>query len=150
MLVGRPLHSLPSGLRCVPDVVADSGPLGGIYSALLAATTPIIVVLAGDLPFVQPRLIARLTALAPEEEAAIPRGRDRWHPLCAAYRRGLALRIKARLDRGALRVSDALADMRVREVTIDELAGFGPGDMLMNVNTADDHARAERYARSTS
>jgi hypothetical protein len=41
--------------------------------------------------------------------------------------------------------------MRVREVTIKELAGLDPGGMLlMNVNTPDDHARAERHARLTS
>ena len=151
LVVGRPVGSLPPGLRAVADAVENAGPLAGIYSALLVATTPIVVVLAGDLPFVQPELIRTLTRLDPEEDAAVPRGMDRWHPLCASYRRRVALRIKLRLDQGALRVSDALSDMRVREVTTRELAGMDPaGMLLMNVNTPDQHTQAERHARTAA
>src|SRR5687767_2503023 len=65
MVIGRGGESIPAGVRWVPDVIAQCGPLGGIYSALLAATTPIVIVLAGDLPFVQPELIRRLALLGP-------------------------------------------------------------------------------------
>lgn len=148
LLVGRPSVGVTHDLPLTGDAIADSGPLGGIYSALLAATTPVVVVLAGDLPFVQPGLLERLVALAPTDDAAVPKT-DRWHPLCAAYRRRVALRLKSRLDRGALRAADALMDMQLRTLNTAELAGIDPtGMMLTNVNTPDDYARAERHARA--
>jgi molybdopterin-guanine dinucleotide biosynthesis protein A len=110
-----------------------------------------VMIVAGDLPFVEPELLTTLARLDASEDAAVPRTHDGWHPLCAAYRRGVATRIKARLDRGALRVSDALDDMRVREVTGEALARMDrDGMLLMNVNTPDDLRHAERHARSRS
>jgi molybdenum cofactor guanylyltransferase len=118
---------------------------------LLLATAAVVMVVAGDLPFVQPEFLATLGRLNGDEDAAVPRTQDGWHPLCAAYRRRIAGRIKGRLDRGALRVSDALSDMRVRDVTGEALARMDrDGMLLMNVNTPDDLRQAERHARSRS
>lgn len=164
LLVGRhPASGTPEearrlGLYCVADAV-EGGALAGLYSALLAATAPVVVVLAGDMPFVSPALIQRLTALAgarpdagansaaspgmdADADAIVPRIHGRWHPLCAAYRRRVALRLKARLDRGALRVTDALSDMHVRALPDAELAALGGPKVLMNVNTPDDFRAA--------
>jgi molybdopterin-guanine dinucleotide biosynthesis protein A len=149
MLVGRAPVAAPPGVHRVADAVEGCGPLGGVYSALLASVAPVVVVLAGDLPFVTPPLVRRLLDLGPDDDAAVPRG-DRWHPLCAAYRRRVAWRLKRRIDRGALRVADALGEMRVREVSVSECFGPDAVDMLTNVNTPDEYARAERHARTTS
>lgn len=148
LLVGRWSSPPVAGLRHVPDVLDSSGALVGLYSALLAATAPIVIVLAGDLPFVTASLLRRLADVTSGEDAVVPRTRGRWHPLCAGYRRQTALRIKARIDRGELRVSAFLADLRVRELAAHELSPMDPDGMgLMNVNTPDDLRRAERYAR---
>lgn len=146
LLVGRWPAPQVAGARHFPDLVEESGPLGGLYSALLLSTTPIVVVLAGDLPFVAPPLLRALVGLRPEDDAIVPRTSAGWHPLCAAYRRRVAPAVKARLDRGALRVSDALSDMRVRELTTEALARLDGDGMLMNVNTPDDHTRARHRA----
>jgi molybdopterin-guanine dinucleotide biosynthesis protein A len=140
----------PAG-RHVPDVVETSSALAGLYSALLWATTPVVLALAGDLPFVSPPLLRQLTTIDGAFDAVVPRTVEGWHPLCAAYRRGVAIPIKARLARGALRITEALADMTVREVTTDDLARLDPDSMLlMNVNTPADLQRAEDYIRTRS
>ena len=147
-LVGRWPAAAVAGVRHAPDLVDGAGPLGALYAALLLSVAPIVVILAGDLPFVEAPLIERLGTMPPAAEAIVPRTGDRWHPLCAGYRRRVALRVKARLDRGALRVSDALADMSVQELTAAEMAAYDEdGLLLMNVNTPDDHQRAQRRAR---
>ena len=151
LLVGRWPHPLVSGVRHMPDVLAASGALVGLYSALLASTTPIVIVMAGDLPFVSPELLGRLADLKSEEDAVVPRAADRWHPLCAAYRRRTALRIKARIDRGELRASALVSDLRVHALAGDELAPLDRDGMgLMNVNTPDDLRRADQRARLSS
>ena len=144
-VIGSKTRLLPAGARAIADAVS-AGPLGGIYSALLAATRPIVVVLAGDMPFVSPRLVACLTELG-HSEASVPRINGRWHPLCAAYRRGVAQRIKGRIDRGAWRVTEALSDLDVREVTEADLAACDATPMqFINVNTPEDFREAEHLA----
>jgi len=139
-----------AGVRHVADAV-EGGALGGLYSALLVATHPVVVVLAGDMPFVTASLVRCLVRLIGDEDAVVPRVDGQWHPLCGAYRRSIASRLKARLDRHEWRVTDALGDLRVRALETDELTECDATDMpLMNVNTPDDHREAERLARAQS
>jgi molybdopterin-guanine dinucleotide biosynthesis protein A len=145
-LVGRWRHPAIRRVAHVADAVPGAGALGGMYTALLAGTGRVVLVLAGDMPFLRPPWLRMLCDLG-DADAKVPRRDGRWHPLCAAYRRTAALAVKARLDRGRLRVTDALADLRVREVTSDEIAEFDPtGMLLMNVNTRDDYDEANRLA----
>lgn len=148
VMIGRWDGGIPAGVSHVPDLVDEAGPLGGIYSALLIAITPVVVVLAGDMPFV-PTSFVRAIASVPEDiDAIVPQDAAGWHPLAAAYRRRVAARIKARLDRRALRVIEALDDMRVRTVTSETLQQLdAAGMLLMNVNTPDDYRAAAHHAR---
>lgn len=141
LLIGRWPAPPIEGVRHLPDAV-PGGALAALYTALIVAITPVVVVLAGDLPFVDAAMIRDVAAIG-DHDAVVPRTNRRWHPLCAGYHRRLALMLKMRLHSGALRVSDVLADVRVREVNLP--AGE---HRLLNVNTPDDHSEAERLARS--
>jgi molybdopterin-guanine dinucleotide biosynthesis protein A len=148
LIVGRWMGAPVPHARHVPDVVDGGGPLAGLYSALLVATTATVLILAGDMPFVTAPLLRRLATPATGDEALVPKTAGRWHPLCASYQRSVALRIKPRLDRGALRVTDALAEMQVHELSGDALTALDPaGTLLANVNTPDDHQRALDHSR---
>jgi molybdenum cofactor guanylyltransferase len=130
------------------DAIAESGSLGGLYTALLVAPADCTIVLAADMPFVGPALLDRLGQLGREDEAVIPRTDHGLQPLCGAYRRSIAGRLKARIDRGALEIRNALAEVRVCELGAMQLSVIDPdGMMLMNVNTPADYDRACRAAR---
>ena len=135
----------------VADAVEHGGPLGALYTALLMAPGDHTVVLAGDMPLVTPGLVKALFTLGPDEEAVVPRTADGVHPLCACYHRRAAMRLKARLDRGALGVRDALQDLRVREISPEDMAALDPDGMtLMNVNTLADYDRARATGRQSA
>ena len=148
LMIGRWDAAVPGGVTHVPDGVANAGPLGGMYSALLVAITPVVVVLAGDMPFVQASFVRTIASVPDTVDAIVPQDAAGWHPLAAAYRRRVAARIKARIDRGALRVTEALGDMRVETVTSDALQQLDAAGMLLtNVNTPDDYRAAAHHAR---
>jgi molybdopterin-guanine dinucleotide biosynthesis protein A len=75
------------------EVVADdgrAGALGALCLALERATTEVVVVLAGDMPFVTAGFVqALLTALAGHGAAVPHTASDGWQPLAAAYRRSV-------------------------------------------------------------
>ena len=124
-----------------PDEPAH--PLRGIAAALRRAAGRPVLVVACDMPFLPPGLLA-----APRRSATrrswCPRPSGRLHPLCARYdarllgaleRRSAAERAAARDDRSAR----ARADRRGASC-----AAFGdPERLLFNVNTPEDLARAE-------
>jgi molybdopterin-guanine dinucleotide biosynthesis protein A len=54
------------GVPVVPDVVPGAGPLAALLAALEHARTEVVVLLAVDLPFVPPALLAFLAEAAVE------------------------------------------------------------------------------------
>ncbi|MGE5198812.1 MAG: molybdenum cofactor guanylyltransferase [Rhodospirillaceae bacterium] len=135
-----------AGVPVVPDAVPGNGSLGGIYTALAHAGGPVLI-LACDMPFVTAPFLARLIEAGQEADIAIPRGHDGYQPLCAHYAPACAGPLRRRIERGALKVVDLMADVRVRELGPDEIQPFdADGLLLLNVNTADDLVRAERAA----
>lgn len=133
------------GIRVVADAVADAGPIGGLYTALLDARGSHVLVLACDLPFVSAALLERLAAesrAAEEVAVVVPRSARGLEPLCAVYRTALAERVKRQIDRGELRLTALLAGLHVRELGPDALAPYDAGALFENVNTPHDHARA--------
>ena len=150
-LIGRwPVEAQPPR-PVFADAVEGLGPLGALYTALLIAPDDRTVVLAGDMPRIAPQLVDALFANAAEVDAVVPRTVDGVHPLCACYRRSAASRVKARLDRGALSVREALRDLHVTEIGPETLAHLDPdGTMMMNVNTPADYERARATGRQSA
>jgi molybdopterin-guanine dinucleotide biosynthesis protein A len=147
VLVGRHGRMDDPPAPVVADAVEEGGALGGLYTALLVAPASPVLVLSNDLPFVSGPFLRHLVTSGGGVDAVVPRQASGWEPLCAVYERRTAAMVKAQLDRGALRVTDALGGMQVREVGPADIARFdSDGVLLMNVNTPAEYDRACRYA----
>jgi molybdopterin-guanine dinucleotide biosynthesis protein A len=115
----------PAGATEARDQRADSGPLAGIEAGLLAARSPLVFVVACDMPYAGVRLARFLLARCAGHEAAVPRLEGRAQPTCAVYAREAAPKISAYLDRGGKRATDALGDLDAIFVDGPELAAEG-------------------------
>ena len=126
------------------DLVPGCGPLGGLHAALNAARGDALFLVACDMPFVTAALAAYLLTLAGEADAVVPRTERGYHPLCAVYGRACLPAVERRLAERRLKMLDLLHDLRVREVTADDLGRFGNCDRLLaNVNTPAEYASLE-------
>ncbi len=133
------------GLEVILDDVA-AGALGAVYTALVHSPTDRVVVLAGDMPFVTAPFLEFLASLAGDHDAVVPCVGGRWQPLCAVYHRRVAGQLRVAIDAGQWRVVDAVAGLAVRAVLDAEIQPFDPdGRLLLNVNTPDDHRRADQH-----
>jgi molybdenum cofactor guanylyltransferase len=144
LIVGaEPSRVQPPGATLVADRIAGAGALGGLYTALIDAPTEQVLVIACDMPFVTAPFLARLAERGNGVDAVVPRDDRGRHPLCASYDRRIAGHLRARIDRGELRVGDALDGLDVHELGPDELASFdADGRLLLNVNTPADYEQA--------
>src|SRR5262245_22494607 len=130
--------------RIVSDLDPGHGPLGGLHTALIESTGDATVVVACDMPYITAPLLHLLLALTREAEIAVPRTDSGYHPLCAAYTRACIEPVARRLADGRLKMTDLFADVRVREVTAEELEPFGDcRRLLSNVNTPDEYRELE-------
>jgi molybdopterin-guanine dinucleotide biosynthesis protein A len=133
------------GVPVVADAIEGAGPLGGIYTALVHASTPLVIVLACDMPFVVAPLLSYLAVCGAGADVAIPRLADGPHPLCACYSSRCIAAFDAHLRAGRFKVQDALAGLKVAEIGRDEIARFGePTQLLANVNSKEDYQRLVR------
>jgi molybdopterin-guanine dinucleotide biosynthesis protein A len=136
------------GVRVIGDAVADAGPLGGIYTALLDAAHDGVIVLACDLPFVTAALLARLASehgTGEQVDAVVPRSARGLEPLCAVYNRRAAAAALANIERGQLKIAELLDELRIRVLGPDALAPYDAGALFENVNTPHDHERARDW-----
>lgn len=128
------------GLDHVPDAVADTGPLGGIASAL-ARSRAVTLVVGCDLVHPSPAAMrATVDALraAGEVDVVVPLvgGRPQW--VHAAWRPSALPAIEAALRQGIRAVHRAALDLQVRHVT-----GI-PADALADADTPTDLPPGER------
>ena len=133
------------GIRMVPDLVTGKGALGGIHSAVHHAAAPHCLVVACDMPFLNAGVLRYLADQRSEYDVVVPNVSGRPQPLHAVYGKACLQPIARRLESDSLHVVGFFPDVRVREVTADELAAFDPeGLSFRNLNTPEEFADAER------
>jgi len=137
------------GLPSKYDLPAVSGPLGGIYSALVHSRYEWTFVSACDLPLLDPRIVDELAErIDGGAKTVIPRwDNGYWEPLAALYHASLSRRIKRALDGDVYKIMDFVDGIDgVRTVRIEGLISDGniSKQCFCNVNTRKDLDRLRR------
>jgi len=135
------------GQPLVPDLLPGKGALSGLYTAVAAAHQPYVAVLACDMPFIDPRLLAIERDLMEQSGADVvmpfsPQGAE---PLHAIYRQATCLpAIRSALEADQRRLTSWLPTVRVREMPAEEVQRFDPQfRSFINVNTPEEFHQAE-------
>jgi molybdopterin-guanine dinucleotide biosynthesis protein A len=146
----RPAEYAFLGLPLFPDVQPGRGALGGLYTALRAASEPLVAVAACDMPFAcAPLLQAAARRLMREEaDVAIPETARGLEPMHAVYRRSTCLpAVEEALRADLWKVIDWFPQVTVCSLTAEEIKRFdSPGLAFWNINTPEEFAEAERLA----
>ena len=138
------------GLPLIPDRQPGSGALAGLFTALEAARTPLVAVVACDMPFISSRLLDAQGIILTDQDwdAVVPRHHSGCEPFHAVYRRQACLpAIRGALAAGHRRVDSWFGEARMRWLTQDEIAPYDPdGLCFVNLNTLDEFRQAEILA----
>lgn len=104
------------GLEEVADHPAGAGPLAGIVAGLVAADTPLVVVAAVDMPWVDPRIMVVLADRWQGEAAVVPLVDGRVEPLHGVYATSASGPFVRLLEGGKRGVTHALSTLGARVV----------------------------------
>jgi molybdopterin-guanine dinucleotide biosynthesis protein A len=89
-----------SGARVVYDEETDAGPLAGLVAILHAASFPIVLVLAVDMPNMTSAMLRKILAQCENNSGCVPADNEGFQPLAAAYpKTALALARQCLKDR---------------------------------------------------
>ena len=138
-------------LPLVSDDLPGRGALGGLYTALQAARYDCVIVLACDMPFVNPRLLAWQREVWAElaVDALVPRSPGGLEPFHAVYRRSTCLGVvRAALDQGQWRANAWFEQVKIHYLEPGEMARLDPQmRSFQNINTPQEYESALAWAR---
>ena len=130
------------------DIYPNKGPLGGIYTGLLASQSSHSIVVACDMPFLNARLLRYMLQLSRDFDAVVPRlEKGMIEPLHAIYSKNCLSNMKKQLERNQLKVHSFLKTVRVRFVERAESQRLDPQLLsFFNINYQSDLDRAAALA----
>ncbi|MCE2471763.1 MAG: molybdenum cofactor guanylyltransferase [Anaerolineae bacterium] len=150
LITNKPADYAHLGLPMHRDILPDTGSLGGIYTALVKATSPAVLVLACDMPFINADLLRfMLTQLDADTDIVVPRVDGYPQALHAIYQKTCIAPIRAQLEANRLKIIRFYDQMRVRYLDETDYAEFDPvGGSFANLNTPAELEQARQLLRT--
>jgi molybdopterin-guanine dinucleotide biosynthesis protein A len=124
-------------LEMVPDSVTGQGPAAGLAAALKKSTTTWNLIIACDLPFLEPALIDSLLENSDHNQVVIPVHGDVQEPLAGLYHQTCAEDFESAVSSGNLALHKILLTMKVHYLDVSLLVEKYPR-MFINLNTPED------------
>ncbi|MDP3731827.1 MAG: molybdenum cofactor guanylyltransferase, partial [Candidatus Omnitrophota bacterium] len=139
-------NSLPKyrgykGIKIISDLIPHRGPLGGIYSGLMASSSFYNFTLACDMPFINQALIRYIIRNRDNYDIVIPKIDKKYHPLFGVYSKNCIPVIEKALRKDKLNVSTIFPKVKTGFISRQEIERFDKLLLsLVNINTRDDLA----------
>jgi molybdenum cofactor guanylyltransferase len=122
----------------LPGATGTHGPLVGFAQGLVQVQADWVLLLACDLPKLQPQVIQQWLAELPKADAAVMamlcQGNKGWEPLCGFYRRNCLTQLDAYIAKGGRSFQSWLATLKVQPLPHSD------HEMFFNCNTPEDLA----------
>ena len=138
------------GVPMIKDQLPGKGALGGLLTALHAAQFSTVVVVACDMPFVNPDFLADACDQLHSKQAdvVVPHTEKGYEPLHAVYRRETCLpAVRDALQAGERRLISWYPSVNVIPIAEDDLIKFDPQRIAFwNLNAPEDLHQAEVLA----
>lgn len=127
-------HTYDLDLPGYPDTIRDSGPLGGLLSALNVSPEPVIATITVDAPLISSRLLSLLATkeLSDNTEMAVVESAASLYPLTGLFRTNLFEKLNRQLIQKNFRVVDFIKNCAVESIPCTE-------NEMMNINTIHDY-----------
>ncbi|MDO8444796.1 MAG: molybdenum cofactor guanylyltransferase [Deltaproteobacteria bacterium] len=131
------------GIKTVTDIFPGKGSLGGIYTGLIHSSHDHSFIASCDMPFLRRELIEFLISLKGGYDVVVPRLKDGYEPLHAVYSKRCSKSMEAMINKGDLRIIGFYPEVRVREVSEEELAPYiSEPSPFVNINTPEEYEEA--------
>ena len=136
------------GLPTFSDIIPESGSLGGIYTGLKVSKTHYNLVVACDMPFVQPHLLKFLIDNSSGYDVTIPITPDGLHPTCAVYSKDCIEFIETQIGTRDLKIISFFPYVKVNRVDVSILFPCYDPNVFLNINTNEDYLKALSIAET--
>ena len=142
----QPEFPTSNEIEVLTDIYPEKGPLGGIYTGLLASQSLRSIAVACDMPFLNNELLSHMIDIAQDFDAVVPRWQNGMlEPLHAVYAKSCLDTMKTRLENKRLGIHRLLNEIKVRYIEEEECRQFDPELLsFFNINRPSDLKRATK------
>jgi molybdenum cofactor guanylyltransferase len=134
-------------VKVVEDIFPGKGSLGGLYTGLVNSKTFSNLVVACDMPFVNPALLKYMFGLTESYDVVIPRINDTLEPLHAVYSRNCISPIEYLIEQDRLSILELYKMVSVKYIESAEVEKLDPRHLsFFNINTESDLAAGKELA----
>jgi molybdopterin-guanine dinucleotide biosynthesis protein A len=134
-------------IKTIADIYPGKGPLVGIYSGLIASSSPRTIVVGCDTPFLSVSLLEYMTQICPIFDIVVPQIENKLEPLCAVYSKNCLAPIQELLGRDERQIRRLFDMVEVKYVEEDEINRFDPRHLsFFNINGQTDLDKARKLA----
>jgi molybdopterin-guanine dinucleotide biosynthesis protein A len=153
LITNRPADYAHLKLPIYTDLLPDKGSLGGIYTAIYYSRNEYTLVVACDMPFVNPKLLRHMIGLLSEQDGPFdvvaPRVDGYPEGLHAIYGKACLSPIRKQLELGQFKVIGFYPEVRARYLDEAECMPIDPkGHSFLNVNTPEEIRWAEEMVNT--
>jgi len=126
------------GVKLTQDIIPDTGPLGGLYSGLMASSNHYNFVVACDMPFISPSIIQHIQPYTKDDyfNVIVPEYNGFIEPLFSFYSQGCIPTIENNLKNNQLKIRNFFTQVKVKEVKCDKFTSIEK--IFFNINTRED------------
>ncbi len=126
-------------LKLIEDIFPNKGSLGGLYTGLVSSKTFYNVVVACDMPFVNPGLLKYMVSRVESFDVVIPRVNNTLEPLHAVYSRRCISPIEILIKQDQLSILELFKMVNVHYIESTVIKRFDPQYLsFFNINTEAD------------
>lgn len=125
------------GLEVIEDKIKNSGPAGGIYTALQHSKTEKNFITSCDMPFIAAEAIQFMLRNSSLNAISIPLFHNKLEPLFGVYPKTCLPHWKASLEKGIFKLTELAKAYKLNKITVDKIAIFSEKH-FQNINTLND------------
>lgn len=133
--------------KVVKDIIPDSGPMGGIYSALKYASSNNVFITACDMPVINTDFIRYMieTINNKNVEGAVSLKSNYIEPLYAFYSTGMIERFESHIKKGSFKLLSVIKESNMHYIQESEVKGFSRDmSIFTNLNYKTDLASLKK------
>jgi len=129
------------GLEVIEDVFKNSGPAGGIYTALQHSTTEKNFVVSCDMPNISFQAIQFMLEKSSLNAICVPQFKNKLEPLFGVYPKSCLPIWKTSMNKGIYKLTDLAVKYNLEKIVVDKNPLFSE-KIFQNINTNDDFNNA--------
>lgn len=129
-------------LRIVEDIYMGNGPLSGIHSALINATTDKVLCIACDMPLITKETLNIIGNYKEDYDILVPKVSDRLQPLCAVYSKSIVASVEEAIRESNNKLQLFIKSQNYKVIEGNEVSKFIEKDFL-NINTEKEYSELE-------